>query len=78
MADNSESLLTEILLLVQDLNASVGEFKIHLSKVEQDILQVKQNVDNIILNGFAKADLNAHKLWHEEKNKGWFRRFLGI
>lgn len=75
--ENSESLLTEILLMVQSLNSNVEEFKLKLLKVENDILQLKQSVDNIIHNGFVNADVNAHRVWHEEQNKGWFRKLLG-
>lgn len=74
--DTSESLLTEILLHVQVLNANVEEFKGKLDSISQNVKALETKVDNIVDQAFINKDLHAHKKWHEKHGKR--KKFLGI
>lgn len=67
--NTSESLLTEILLHVQSLNANVEDFKITLSKISKDVKNLEKKVDDIVEHGFVDKDLNAHRIWHSNKQR---------
>ena len=69
----SDSLLTQVLLLLEQLNANVEDFKIKLSKVERDMNDLKHAVDAIIHQGFVNGDLLSHQGWHQ---RSWFRRLI--
>ncbi len=75
--DISESLLTEILLHVQALNASVEDFNKKLVAISRDIQALETKVDGIIEHGFVNKDLKAHKDWHENANNGFLRHIFG-
>lgn len=74
--DTSESLLTEILLHVQVLNANVEEFKDKLDTIFENVKALETKVDNIVEHAFINKDLHAHKKWHEKRSKR--KKFLGI
>lgn len=76
--DNSESLLTEILLLVQTLNSNVEDFKVKLTALEAQIIQVRDSVSKMVQDGFVDADLKQHKDWHVQERRGWIRRLFSV
>lgn len=64
----SESLLNEILLLLQTLNSGVDEVQTRLKDVEQEIASLRKDLETI-RSGFPDSDPNKHRTWHE---KTWF------
>lgn len=73
LPENSESLLTQILELLQTLNSSVESFEEKLTKIESDVASAITRIDTIIRDGFPDGDLLKHKGWHL---KSVFNRLL--
>lgn len=65
----SETLLSKILMLVQEIHTSLDEFKDRLV-----ILEAK--VAGIVKDGFPEGNLEDHKDWHINRRHSGFRRFL--
>lgn len=65
MDTTSDSLLTEILGVVQQLAESVEEFKVRLESLENEVHELKNSIEGIVNQGFKDADLVQHKRWHE-------------
>ena len=70
---SSESLLTEILNLLQQLNYSVDEVSKRLAILESEVSSIKEQVNRVVSNGFMDGDLDQHRKWHENN---WFQRLL--
>lgn len=68
----SEGLLTEILGLLQTLNASVDEFRPKLAAIEAEIQAIHTRINTVIEEGFPHGDLKKHRRWHQSR-----RNFLG-
>lgn len=64
LPETSESLLTEILGLLQSLNAIVESFQVKLDKIESDLTNAIVKIDTVIKDGFPDGDLLRHKRWH--------------
>jgi len=64
LPEKSESLLTEILGLLQSLNATVESFQIKLDRIEKDLANSIVRIDTVIRDGFPDGDLLTHKKWH--------------
>jgi len=73
LPEKSESLLTEILGLLQTLNATVDSFQTKLNKIESDLASSMQRIDTVIRDGFPDGDLLKHKNWHV---KNFFTRLF--
>ena len=62
--ETSESLLTQILGLLQSVNATVEGFEKKLNKIEKDLADSIKRIDTVIKDGFPDGDLSRHKNWH--------------
>lgn len=69
----SESLLTEILGLLQTLAANMDEVKEEIKDINLEIKAIHQRVDTVIRDGFPDGDLIGHKKFHI---KGFFGRMF--
>lgn len=74
---HSESLLTEILLLLQNLNSNVHQFEGKLNAVEKDIEEYKAYIDAIIAKAFPDGLVASHADHHEKISRGsWIKRLI--
>jgi len=62
----SESLLTEILGLLQALSSSVEEYKPKLSAIEVEIQAIHGRINNLIAEGFPDGNLARHRRFHQK------------
>jgi len=69
----SESLLTEILGLLQSLATNMDEVKAEIQKINTEIRAIHSRVDRVISDGFPDGDLIGHKKFHL---KGVFGRLF--
>lgn len=76
MEQNSESLLTQILYLVQQLHNDVTAFNQRLSQCEQLTSELQLKIQGVIDSAFPDGDVDAHKQWHARREMGSLRRFL--
>lgn len=75
MNDKSESLLAAILGEITSLNKNVVSLNTRLTKIENDVVTVKQEIRDVS-SAFPDKDVNAHRLWHERHITSWFRRLV--
>ncbi len=74
---HSESLLTEILSLLQTLNSNVQNFEENLAGIESDFEDYKAHIDRIILRAFPGGLIDAHAEHHEKISRGrWAKRLI--
>lgn len=79
MDQASESLLTQILLIVQEVQVSIESFEHRLDEARTAIETLNRRIDGVIESGFPKGDLKSHKLWHEQKDlPAWKRALLNL
>lgn len=79
MDSASESLLTQILLIVQEVQVSIENFEERLDLAKTAIEVLNKRIDNVIDAGFPRGDLSGHKLWHEKKEiPGWKRALINL
>lgn len=79
MDSASESLLTQILLIVQEVQVSIENFESRLDEAHTAIEALNKRIDAVIETGFPKGDLKSHRLWHEEKAlPAWKRAILNL
>lgn len=76
MDQNSEAILTQILLLVQDLHQSLGEYGVRVAAAEHAVEDMRQRITRLIEDGFPSGDPVSHKHWHEQRQYGPIRRAL--
>lgn len=62
--DSSESLLTEILRIVQDLNKNVNSFKAESKQIKKEIRDLSSRLDVIVSQAFVGGDLPRHQRAH--------------
>lgn len=60
----SESLLTEILGLLQTLSTNMDEVKKEIQDINVEIKAIHQRIDSVIRDGFPDGDLLSHKKFH--------------
>ena len=60
----SESLLTEILGLLQTLSANVDDFRPKLSAIEVEIQAIHGRINKVINEGFPDGNLTSHRRFH--------------
>lgn len=60
----SDSLLTEILGLLQTLAASMDEVKEEIQDINLEIKAIHSRIDRVINDGFPDGDLITHKKFH--------------
>ena len=74
---HSESLLTEILLLLQTLNSNVRQFEEKLAGIEGDFEDYKAHIDGIIARAFPDGLVETHAEHHEKISRGsWVKRLI--
>lgn len=79
MDSASESLLTQILLIVQEVQVSIENFEERLDLAKTAIETLNKRIDNVIIDGFPRGDLMSHKQWHEKKEiPAWKRALINI
>ena len=79
MDSASESLLTQILLVVQEVQVSIESFEQRLAAAHSSIENLNRRIDSVIESGFPKGDLNSHRQWHEAKElPAWKRTILKL
>ena len=79
MDSASESLLAQILLIVQDVQASMDGFEKRLNEAMTSIESINQRIDTLVATGFPKGDLSSHRLWHEQRDlPAWKRGLLKL
>lgn len=76
MDQNSEVILTQILLLVQDLHRNLDEYGQRVAAIEQNAADLNERINVLIVDGFPEGDYRSHRIWHEQRRYGPFRRFL--
>lgn len=76
MDQNSESLLTQILYLVQDLHNDMAVHNERLSQCEQLTGDLQIRLQNVVNTAFPDGDIVAHRMWHEANKLGPIRRFI--
>lgn len=76
MDQNSEAILTQIFLLVQDLHQSLGEYGVRVANAEASIADINQKISRLIQDGFPLGNLLDHKTWHEQRQYGPIRRWI--
>lgn len=76
MDQNSETILTQILLLVQDLHSSLNEYGARVAAIEQSVIDLNGRITRIVTEGFPGGDLQFHRTWHEQRQYGPIRRWL--
>lgn len=69
----SDSLLTEILGLLQTLAANMDEVKAEIQDINIEIKAIHNRIDTVIRDGFPEGDLISHKKFHM---KGIFGRLF--
>lgn len=69
----SDSLLTEILGLLQSLAANMDEVKLEIQDINAEIKAIHNRIDTVIRDGFPDGDLIGHKKFHL---KGIFGRLF--
>ena len=75
----SETLLTQILLIVQEVQVSIESFEKRLDATKVAIESINRRIDGVIETGFPKGDLLSHRVWHEEKEiPAWKRKILNL
>ena len=74
---HSESLLTEILLLLQNLNTNVHQFEGKLTEIKRDFEGYKMHIDGIIAEAFPDDLVETHHEHHEKISRGsWVKRLI--
>jgi len=76
MDSASESLLAQILLIVQEVQVSIDGFEVRLNEAMASIQSLNKRIDEVIETGFPKGDLRSHKRWHEEKDLPYWKRAI--
>lgn len=71
----SESLLAEILVIVQDIHSNQSHFERRLTKAEERIAEVIGKLDRVLLDAFPDGAYR-HGEWHKLRNKSIWKRFL--
>lgn len=75
----SETLLTQILLIVQEVQVSIESFEKRLDDAKVVVESINRRIDGIIEAGFPKGDLLSHRVWHEETEiPAWKRKILNL
>lgn len=73
----SESLLTEILGLLQDLNANVVECQSQVDEVRSELADVRASLQHVVDTAFPGALLEDHATHHKKFDRpSLLRRFL--
>ncbi len=74
-----ESLLSQILLIVQEVQLSIEGFEKRLDEARETIENLYQRIDSVIESGFPRGDLKGHRLWHEKRDlPAWKRALLKL
>lgn len=75
----SDSLLSQILLVVQEVQVSIDSLEKQLSEAKTSIEALNKRIDGVIESGFPRGDLTGHKSWHEKNDlPAWKRAILRI
>jgi hypothetical protein len=61
MNESSDSLLAQILLVVQEVQVSIENFDTRLEEAVDSIRILNERVDKVVNEGFPRGDLSAHK-----------------
>lgn len=76
MPQHSESLLTEILLLLQNLNSNVHDFSVRLERVDGDVGALGKKFDDFIESAIPTHIAENHVKDHERMRKSNFMKRL--
>ncbi len=71
MSDNSDTLLAQILYVVQEVQLSIESYDARLKEATGSIQNLTDRVDKIINEGFPRGDLIAHRTYHETAEMSW-------
>jgi hypothetical protein len=69
----SESLLTEILGLLQSLAQNMDEVRTEIQSINTEIKSIHDRIDHVISDGFPDGDLKVHRQFHV---KGFIARLF--
>jgi hypothetical protein len=61
MNESSDSLLAQILLVVQEVQVSIENFDTRLEEAVDSIRILNERVDKVVNEGFPSGDLSSHK-----------------
>lgn len=79
MTSSSDSLLAQILIIVNEVQASISVFEAQLTETKEVIEALNQRIDSVIEAGFPRGDLNNHRQWHEATAlPAWKRALLKL
>lgn len=74
---HSESLLTEILMLLQTLNASVHDFQVKLKQLRDDVDAMDEKFQDFIDTAMPGDLVTKHATHHEKISRpNWLKRTL--
>lgn len=73
---NSESLLTQILYLVQELHNDMSVYNQRLTQCEETTRDLQLRLQALISDAFPGGAVIEHRVWHENRNVGPVRRYL--
>lgn len=74
--ETNEALLTQIMLLVQNLHQDITMFDQRVRACETSVVEVGEKVATLIRDAFPEGDLQSHKAWHESHKRGAIRNWL--
>lgn len=74
--DNSETLLTQILYLVQELHNDMATFNERLTGCERLTTDLQTRLNSTINDAFPGGKVGEHKKWHEQRGMNPIRRYF--
>lgn len=73
----SEELLTEIMLLLRDLNKETKKNSESIRDLSKSVKDLDDKLNALISDAFVDGDVKAHGEWHRNNNKkGFLARIL--
>ncbi|ASD50462.1 hypothetical protein FDI24_gp180 [Acidovorax phage ACP17] len=75
---HSESLLNEILLLLQTLNKSVNDFRVELGEVQAEMSDLSIRFDEFIATAMPDGLVEEHAAHHRKIGKPSWRKRIGL
>lgn len=73
---NSDTILTQILQVVQDIQLQLNDYDRRLVKSEEAIVALDAKLDRIVKEAFPDGDTITHGKWHLLKNLSPWKRII--
>lgn len=74
----SDELLTEIMLLLRDLNKEAKKNSKAVADLDATFKKLDKKIDDLVKEAFVDGDVQSHNAWHKNFNnrKGFLARLL--